>query len=101
MYTTRNFPTKKALKEAVAAWNEYAANPALWQLKYAAPSSVGVVAGLVPQVPSKVTYYQPNDMGFSPLPMNGLIYLEGPHYPKPHTWYAEATVKDGIVVKVR
>lgn len=26
--------------------------------------------------------------------------LEGPHYPAPHTWYAEATVEGGVVMKV-
>lgn len=32
---------------------------------------------------------------------NGTEYVEGPHYPKPHTWYAQVEVKDGIVVKVK
>lgn len=31
----------------------------------------------------------------------GRIALEGPHYPKPHTWYAEAELKEGVVIKVR
>lgn len=31
----------------------------------------------------------------------GKICLEGPHYPKPHTWYAEAELKDGIIIKVK
>lgn len=31
----------------------------------------------------------------------GKICLEGPHYPKPHTWYAEAELKDGKVIKVK
>lgn len=35
-----------------------------------------------------------------PVEQNGVVYLEGPHYPKPHTWYAKATVKDGKVIKV-
>lgn len=30
----------------------------------------------------------------------GKVCLEGPHYPKPHTWYAEAELVDGVVVKV-
>lgn len=30
----------------------------------------------------------------------GTIYLEGPHYPKPHTWYAKAELKNGVIVKV-
>ncbi len=36
-----------------------------------------------------------------PAPENGQITLEGPHYPAAHTWYASATIKDGLVVKVK
>ena len=32
---------------------------------------------------------------------NGTEYVEGPHYPRPHTWYAEVEVRNGIVVKVK
>jgi hypothetical protein len=32
---------------------------------------------------------------------NGTEYVEGPHYPQPHKWYAEVTVKDGKVIKVK
>jgi hypothetical protein len=32
---------------------------------------------------------------------NGEESVEGPHYPKPHTWYARVEVKDGLVVKVK
>lgn len=32
---------------------------------------------------------------------DGIEYLEGPHYPQPHTWYAQVTMKDGVVVKVK
>lgn len=31
----------------------------------------------------------------------GKICLEGPHYPKAHTWYAEAELIEGVVVKVK
>ena len=44
----------------------------------------------------EVTTFQP---GPFPATRNGLIGLEGPHYPKAHTWYAGAIVKDGIIVK--
>jgi hypothetical protein len=41
---------------------------------------------------------------FSPGPFgckaNGRESLEGPHYPRAHTWYANVEVKDGVVVKV-
>jgi len=32
---------------------------------------------------------------------NGTEYVEGPHSPAPHSWYAEVEVKDGKVVKVK
>ncbi len=31
---------------------------------------------------------------------NGREYVEGPHYPEPHRWYAAVDVKDGRVTKV-
>ena len=46
----------------------------------------------------EITIYQP---GFGDTPSNGKVYLEGPHYPEPHRWYAEAWVENGIVVKVK
>jgi hypothetical protein len=33
-------------------------------------------------------------------PTNGVVALEGPHYPQPHTWYARVQLKDGLIVKV-
>lgn len=35
-----------------------------------------------------------------PCPENGEVSVEGPHYPKPHSWYARVEVKDGRVTKV-
>ena len=67
MYVDPNFPTKKALKEAVAA-------------------------GL------DVSVFSP---GPFPAKRDGTEYVEGPHYPKPHSWYAQVEVKDGKVVKVK
>ena len=32
---------------------------------------------------------------------NGIECLEGPHYPAPHTWYAEVVMENGFVVKVK
>lgn len=46
----------------------------------------------------KITIFNP---GLSIAPVNGTAYLEGPHYPRPHTWYAVAEIKDGIVIKVK
>ena len=44
-----------------------------------------------------IDVYQP---GLGSVPDNGMVSLEGPHYPKPHTWYATGTMKDGRLVKV-
>jgi hypothetical protein len=68
-YTHTNFPTKKALKEAVASG----------QL---------------------VRCFQPG-LGPSLERFTGTIVLEGPHYPKPHWWYASARLVDGIVTSVK
>lgn len=48
----------------------------------------------------EITVYQPGPFGGS-LPKDGKVTLEGPHYPAPHTWYAQATLKDGLVVSVK
>lgn len=65
MYTVENFPTKAALKRAVAAGKA-------------------------------VSTFQPG--GMFPATTEGRIYLEGPHYPASHSWYASAMVEDGIIV---
>ena len=33
--------------------------------------------------------------------VNGTEFLEGPHSPQPHKWYAQVEMKDGLVVKVK
>lgn len=46
----------------------------------------------------QIGYYQPGPFGGREI-QNGTITLEGPHgY---HTWYAQATVKDGVIIKVK
>jgi len=50
----------------------------------------------------EVRVFQPNaDITGAVIPKDGTVFLEGPHYPKPHTWYAEAVLKDGLIVKVK
>ena len=39
-----------------------------------------------------VTVFSP---GPFPCPQNGNVTVEGPHYPKPHRWYAVVEVVDG------
>lgn len=46
----------------------------------------------------KVTLFAP---GLGSPKVNGTDFVEGPHYPKPHTWYAEVTMENGYVVKVK
>jgi len=67
MYTVKNFPSKKALKEAVANGE-------------------------------KVRIFAP---GLGTPKENGVDFVEGPHYPKPHKWYAQVTMENGIIVKVK
>jgi hypothetical protein len=38
--------------------------------------------------------------GLGEIPHTGIVCLSGPHYPKPHRWYAEAKIVDGKVVKI-
>jgi len=46
----------------------------------------------------KIRLYSP---GLGTPKQNGTEFVEGPWYPKPHTWYATVEMKDGIVVKVK
>ncbi len=69
-YTSINFKTKKALKEAIAAGR-------------------------------RVTVFQPGGI-FPDPPYPGTTTVEGPHYPKPHSWYAAVTLDDtGKIIKVK
>ena len=47
-----------------------------------------------------VRYFQPGPFGGNE-PQNGTFALEGPHWPEPHRWYATATAKDGVIVKIK
>jgi hypothetical protein len=46
-----------------------------------------------------VEVYQPGPFG--PEVGDGSVVLEGPHYPKPHSWYATGMVKGGVLVSVK
>ena len=63
-YTVFNFKTKKALRAAL---------------------------------PHGVHVFQPGGFPLTPtINSKGqkIVHLEGPHYPSPHTWYAQAEVND-------
>ncbi len=67
MYTTTNYKTKKAMREAVKSGQQ-------------------------------VTVFQPG--GFFEGKTDGKVTLEGPHYPQPHTWYAQVEIANSVIVKV-
>ena len=99
MYTDRNFKTKKQLKEAVTAWNDYQA------LKTIPPIGALTMGAVLLEkygsaTPRPVTYHQPGPFGGNE-PRDGEFSVEGPHYPEPHRWYARVTAKDGVIVKVK
>lgn len=48
----------------------------------------------------QVRCYQPGPFA-DQCPENGDIFLEGPHYPEPHRWYAQGKMKDGILISVK
>ena len=51
-------------------------------------------------VAAGILHHTYNPSGMFPVKKHGSDTVEGPHYPKPHRWYASVVVKDGIVIKV-
>lgn len=49
----------------------------------------------------EITVFQPNNMFNVTPPENGEVTFEGPHYPKPHRFYGQATIVDGLVTAVK
>lgn len=47
----------------------------------------------------QIKCYQPG--GLFESQRDGSVCLEGPHYPQPHKWYVQATLKDGIIIKIK
>lgn len=50
------------------------------------------------QAGRRITLYAP---GLGAAVQDGEESVSGPWFPKPHTWYGTATVKNGIVVGVK
>lgn len=46
----------------------------------------------------KVYVFQP---GLGSVPKDGPVALEGPHYPKPQTWYGVGQMRDGKLVSIK
>jgi hypothetical protein len=36
-----------------------------------------------------------------PPKYDGTEFIEGPHFPKPHKWYASVTMKNGKIVSIK
>ena len=45
-----------------------------------------------------VRVFQP---GLGSVPQDGTVYLEGPHFPEPHRWYAAGMMRAGQLVSVK
>tara|TARA_R100001530_G_scaffold110446_1_gene77761 strand:- start:337 stop:579 length:243 start_codon:yes stop_codon:yes gene_type:complete len=80
MYTVRNYRTKKALKADVAAHGECCAFDS--------------------RCDKAVATFQPGPFA-EYAATDGVEFLEGPHYPEPHRWYAEVVLRDGLVIRVK
>ena len=52
-------------------------------------------------VKSRNTHVPYNPSGIFPDPKNGNVVIEGPHYPKPHKWYAQCIVRDGVIISAK
>jgi len=44
--------------------------------------------------------YQPG-LGPDLTNYTGTVYLEGPHYPKPHKWYGQGQMVNGLLIKIK
>lgn len=71
-YVTPNFPTKKALKDAIAK-------------------------GETVTFQEQTVNRQGRDFTKGD---HVILDVCGPHFPKPHKWYAQVTIQDGKVTKV-
>ena len=80
-YTRENFPSKKAFRQAFTAWKE-------------GLSSVPMLGA----TRAPVEVFQPGPFG--PKVRDGRTTVEGPHFPKAHTWYADVEVLDGKITKI-
>lgn len=74
-YTRHNFKTKAALRNAVAKSREVGADT--WGLEVWS-----------------------HDRSDKSIVKDGIVTIEGPHWPSLHCWYARCRVADGRVVEV-
>jgi hypothetical protein len=99
LYSTINFPSKKAMRDAVKLrlrWLE---------LQSVCSSGIDIASLLLHKEfpngePPAITLYQPNNMFGIVCCVEGIETVEGPHYPKPHKWAARCAIMNSEVVKV-
>jgi hypothetical protein len=48
----------------------------------------------------RITCFNPG-LGPDLSKFTGTVYLEGPHLPSPHTWYAQGEMVNGLLVRVK
>ena len=48
-----------------------------------------------------VSVYQPGPFGTGNVQNGKGLAVEGPHFPAPHTWYAQVDVENGRIIKVK
>lgn len=106
MYTNFDFPTKKSLKEAVARLLELEAEDA------DDPLALDEYHLEWKKLAWNLAVYQPGPFA-GHASTEGRAYVEGPQYPKPHTWYAQVELREtnltpgqpgvlkGVIVKVK
>lgn len=83
-YVTRDFASKRELKSAVSQLN---GNPPAQLARFLRHELSIMQTSIIPSVDDA-------------SPPDGIAYLEGPHFPKPHKWYARVHVTDGVVDRV-
>ena len=93
MYTKYDYPSKRRLKEDVKNFL------ALQQQDLDDGPCPERAARLV-ELRRRLTVWDPGP--FNHKSQNVSVTLEGPHYPKPHKWYAEARTDDmGAVIQAK
>ena len=95
MYTVTNFKTKKAMKEAVQNYNERPRFKKRMVEQADAEPQLKLVYD--PEGYPPVEVFEP---GIQTNFRDGIVSIEGPHYPEAHKWYAQVEIKNRLSVRV-
>lgn len=47
----------------------------------------------------QLTVHQPG--GYFASQTDGEVTIEGPHYPKPHSWYLRVRIEGGVIIAIK